>query len=165
MFLIRTYPCRYQYLSVKIRKELPSRLLNLQEEFHLENLYYDSFTRRYGMLNYWIIELLNYWIIELLKRWGLSPLWSHQLSFPHSIDIRTEFSAADVVNAVSALLEQCSSDSLLVNDHVITVDNEVSCSWRKTGIELTMPCWQTRTLLFWRRESPIVNVNNKHYYE
>ena len=40
---------------------------------------------------------------------------------PHSIDIRTEFSAADVVNAVSALLEQCSSDSQLVNDHVSSV--------------------------------------------
>lgn len=35
------------------------------------------------------------------------------------IDIRTEFSAADVVNAVSALLEHCSSpNESLVNDHV-----------------------------------------------
>lgn len=34
------------------------------------------------------------------------------------VDIRTEFSAADVVNAVSALLEQCPSGNSLVNDHV-----------------------------------------------
>ena len=42
-----------------------------------------------------------------------------RLRMIYEIDIRTEFSAADVVNAVSALLEHCSSpNESLVNDHV-----------------------------------------------
>ena len=72
---------RYSYLSMKVRTELSTRLMSLVDGFHMEDLFYDSFTRRY--------------------------------------DIRTEFSAADVVNAVSALLEHCSStNESLVNDHV-----------------------------------------------
>ena len=42
-----------------------------------------------------------------------------RLRMIYEIDIRTEFSAADIVNAVSALLEHCSSpNESLVNDHV-----------------------------------------------
>ena len=33
---------------MKIRTELTSRLMGVMEEFHLPDLYYDSFTRRYG---------------------------------------------------------------------------------------------------------------------
>lgn len=40
--------CRYQYLSLKTRNELSTRLMGVSEEFHLQDLYYDSFTRRYG---------------------------------------------------------------------------------------------------------------------
>ena len=38
----------YHFLSIQIRTELPRRLDEVSELFGLEDLYYDSFTRRYG---------------------------------------------------------------------------------------------------------------------
>ena len=82
---------RYSFLSLPIREELTKRITSVCKSFGLEDLYYDSFTRRYGM-NEW----MNEWI------------W----------DVRTELSAADVVYAINALLEECEGENGLVNDHV-----------------------------------------------
>ena len=41
---------RYSYLSMKVRTELSTRLMNLVDGFHMEDLFYDSFTRRYGKI-------------------------------------------------------------------------------------------------------------------
>ena len=38
----------YHFLSSQIRTDLPRRLDEVSELFGLEDLYYDSFTRRYG---------------------------------------------------------------------------------------------------------------------
>ena len=38
----------YHFLSTQIRADLPRRLDEVSELFGLEELYYDSFTRRYG---------------------------------------------------------------------------------------------------------------------
>ena len=40
---------RYSFLSLPIREELTKRITSVCKSFGLEDLYYDSFTRRYGM--------------------------------------------------------------------------------------------------------------------
>ena len=40
--------CRYSYLSLPIREELTKRITSVCKSFGLEDLYYDSFRRRYG---------------------------------------------------------------------------------------------------------------------
>ncbi len=85
------YDFRFHFLPIQIRKELSKRLTSVSDTFGLEDLYYDSFTRRYGMNEF--------------ERWVK--------------DIRTELSAADVVYATNALLEKCEGDEVgLMNDHV-----------------------------------------------
>ena len=64
-----------------------------------------------------------------------------RLRMIYEIDIRTEFSAADIVNAVSALLEHCSSpNESLVNDHVRyeREEREIMYSGKRIGIVLMM---------------------------
>ena len=43
------YDFRFHFLPIQIRKELSKRLTSVSDTFGLEDLYYDSFTRRYGM--------------------------------------------------------------------------------------------------------------------
>ena len=82
--------CRYGFLPLKVRLELPQRLQSVSDAFPIDGLYYDSFLRRYG----------GWWRARC------------------RLDVRTEFSAADVANAATALLEQCVSEGELVNEHV-----------------------------------------------
>ena len=35
---------------MKVRTELSTRLMNLVDGFHMKDLFYDSFTRRYGKI-------------------------------------------------------------------------------------------------------------------
>lgn len=46
------YLTSYHFLSTQIRMDLPRRLDEVSETFGLEDLYYDSFTRRYGRYSY-----------------------------------------------------------------------------------------------------------------
>ena len=39
----------YSFLSLPIREELTKRITSVCKSFGLEDLYYDSFTRRYGL--------------------------------------------------------------------------------------------------------------------
>lgn len=40
--------CRYGFLPLKVRLELPQRLQSVSDAFPIDGLYYDSFLRRYG---------------------------------------------------------------------------------------------------------------------
>lgn len=82
---------RFKYIPMQVRTQLRDRLKSVSFLFHTDDLFYDSFVRRYGNLSF--------------------PLWFE--------DTRTEFSAADVAYAANALLEECNfGEDELVNEHV-----------------------------------------------